>query len=192
LKYPKPIKNLVNDILLNCHNNNIGLVFVNKGSVRIGKDLVSGYFDANKIVVAIKNNQEDWLSTLVHESCHLDQYLERNRWYSNLMENKLDDWVNGAQLKNARTHVDKVIKLEHDCEKRSLRKIEKYKLPLDMDKSNKIARLHIYYYNWVYKNRVYLSKNVFSIEAINLVNLSKRFILSDLPIEIEKYYDTQC
>ena len=192
MKYPKPIKNLVNDILLNCHNNNIGLVFVNKGSVRIGKDLVSGYFDANKIVVAIKNNQEDWLSTLVHESCHLDQYLERNRWYSNLMENKLDDWVNGAQLKNARTHVDKVIKLEHDCEKRSLRKIEKYKLPLDMDKSNKIARLHIYYYNWVYKNRVYLSKNVFSIEAINLVNLSKRFILSDLPIEIEKYYDTQC
>jgi hypothetical protein len=167
-------------------------VFVNKESVRIGKDLVSGYFDANKIVVAIKNNQEDWLSTLVHESCHLDQYLERNRWYSNLMENKLDDWVNGAQLKNARTHVDKVIKLEHDCEKRSLRKIEKYKLPLDMDKSNKIARLHIYYYNWVYKNRVYLSKNVFSIEAINLVNLSKRFILSDLPIEIEKYYDTQC
>lgn len=192
MKYPKPIKNLVNDILLNCHNNNIGLVFVNKESVRIGKDLVSGYFDANKIVVAIKNNQEDWLSTLVHESCHLDQYLERNRWYSNLMENKLDDWVNGAQLKNARTHVDKVIKLEHDCEKRSLRKIEKYKLPLDMDKSNKIARLHIYYYNWVYKNRVYLSKNVFSIEAINLVNLSKRFILSDLPIEIEKYYDTQC
>lgn len=192
MQYPKPIKNLVNDILLNCHNNNMGLVFVNKENVRIGKDLVSGYFDTNNIVVAIKKSQEDWLSTLVHESCHLDQYLERNRWYSNLMENKLDDWVNGAQLKNVRIHVDKIIKLEHDCEKRSLHKIEKYKLPLDMDKSNKIARLHIYYYNWVYKNRVYLSKNVFSIEAINLVNLSKRFILNDLPMEIEKYYDTQC
>ena len=148
---------LLADVLQTCLENNVSLYFVDKKYIGTPKNKFAGYFDDKKIVVATKDRE--WLDVLLHESCHLDQYNEKHPLWSavNRAITTVDDWISGEEISNSRVRraIKNIIALEHDCEKRTLKKIDYYNLPID--KKHYIAQANAYLLGYwaTYRKRGY-------------------------------------
>jgi hypothetical protein len=120
-----------------------------------------GTFDEDTLRTAIKNPVKKWLPVFVHESCHKDQFLERDEIWNTHIKGVdaihiMNAWLGKTceltenQLK---TVIAKVQKVEIDCEKRAVKKIRKYDLPIDIDKYIKEANAYLWYFHGVAKSR---------------------------------------
>ncbi len=133
-------------------------------------DEVSGLFDSDnlELIVSINKPTEEWVSIMVHESCHMDQHIEQCKEWTDLdikghdATTLLDMWLqhivdlNPDQLKNV---IDKVLEMELDCEKRSVDKIKNYKLPLNIKEYIQKANAYMYFYRALAKTRKWTTKN---------------------------------
>lgn len=82
----------------------------------------------------------DWLLILVHESSHMDQWLEQDRsWSEAFCEGRktvdfIDDWINGRE--GLPMSIEELVRrsrdVELDCERRSVAKIQAFSLPIDI------------------------------------------------------------
>jgi hypothetical protein len=116
----------------------------------------SGYFSGSDKILAVAKGREDWLWILVHESCHLDQWIENckvwaddDRWPSgDLIDSHIvGDKVDRRRLRRA---ILRTIKLELDCERRSLVKIAEYNLPINTATYIQRANAYVLSYHRVY------------------------------------------
>ena len=102
------------------------------------------------------NGPMDYLSVLVHESCHMDQFLEDSDiWSGSYVEESVDPM---SLLFLARNNIINLTKqqaldismktamLELDCEKRSVEKIKKYSIPIDLDEYRRTANSYVFFY----------------------------------------------
>jgi len=151
------IQKLIAKTAETCIKNNIGFYLVNDTHVQVDNIKCSGYFDEDDLKVAVKKSEQDWLPILVHESCHLDQFLEKSPLWSGGDNgiSTIDSWLQGKEygdLKLQKSFED-TIKLELDCEKRSLKKIKTYKLRINT--SNYIQRINAYLFSYwaTYRDR---------------------------------------
>ena len=98
---------------------------------------VSGYFDSENKILAVACGKDivEWLEILIHESCHLDQYVEESElWFANDYNGIdastiLDLWLAKiVELKPKMLNeiTKKIIDLERDCDMRSIDKIREY------------------------------------------------------------------
>ena len=70
------------DVKQTCKDHGIKFKLVNASKVPITKNLKSiGYFDGESLVVSRKHNF--WLPVLIHESCHMDQWIEKCKLWNN-------------------------------------------------------------------------------------------------------------
>jgi hypothetical protein len=76
--------------------------------------------------------------------------------------------LNPEQLKNV---VDKVLEMELDCEKRSIEKIKKYKLPINVKEYTQKANAYMYFYRALAKTRKWTNK---SKSPYSLTNIWKQ------------------
>jgi len=123
------------------NENNIGIRFSNDKLVYSGGDQIgsAGYFSSyqREIAVAIANiTPNNIMSLLVHESCHMDQFVSDISFCNKYITGAgyYFNWLAGEiELtdKEVAKYTQDVIALELDCEKRSVEKIKKYKLPLN-------------------------------------------------------------
>lgn len=146
-------KKLLADISLKCIRNNITLRLENKHLVDMDNLPCSGYFDESSLVVATKKTKtSEWITTLLHESCHMDQYLEKSKVYisDNVGLNIVEDWINKKSINKTRLHngFKNTILLELDCEKRTIKKIKKYKLNISISKY--IQEANAYLFSYIY------------------------------------------
>jgi hypothetical protein len=122
----------------------------------------SGYFDDDdnnypKLVVAA--NKKDWLEILVHEYCHMTQWLDQKsgkfkNWDPALRSILVvNDWLSGKKVRNIKYHMAKVRDLELDNEKRSVKMIKKWNLGIDLDMYIKKANAYILFYNHILTTR---------------------------------------
>lgn len=149
---------LLGDIALKCVHNKINFNLDFKKVVDELELPCSGFFDEKSIVVATdKKNKIDWIGTLIHESCHLDQFLEKSKaWVEDdvgliVVEN----WIHGKikdKSKAFKSFVS-VINMELDCEKRSVKKFEKYKIKFNKKQYIKQANAYLYSYVYAFKNK---------------------------------------
>lgn len=160
------VNKFVEELQILCANNNVKLTLVDSKKIMLSDLACNGYFEGDKnkgkLVVAIKKPLKEWLPILIHESCHLDQWLENKQLFDDLDGIELiDQWLSGKTFK--KTEVKKAIneskKLELDCEKRSVNKIIAYDLPIDVNTYIKMANTYVYFYNWVLENRKWTTKN---------------------------------
>jgi len=154
----KNIKKLIGDVAFKCIQNKIffHLDYVNK--VDQENLPCSGYFDEKTLVVATnKKNVREWLDVLVHESCHLDQFLEKSKlWVSDA--NSLcvvEAWINKKNISENKklTGFNNTISLELDCEKRTIAKIKKYNLDINIEEYVQKANSYLlaYLYAMIYR-----------------------------------------
>jgi hypothetical protein len=147
----KEVKAFIDDLVEICKENNIKLELTDTEMVTANEDIKSdGYFDSKKLVVATKNPLNLWLRILVHESCHLDQFLERREWFDKCSEDidRIDKWLadSDSELRDKVKAYRSVAELELDCEQRAIEKIEKYNLPIDIEEYIKEANDYLLTY----------------------------------------------
>jgi hypothetical protein len=158
-------------------------VILDPNAVTFGEgDEVSGLFDSDNLELTVNTNKptEDWISIMIHESCHMDQHIEQCKEWTNLdvkghdATTLLDMWLqhvidlNPEQLKNV---IDKVLEMELDCEKRSVEKIKKYKLPINVKEYTQKANAYMYFYRALAKTRKWTNK---SKSPYSLTNIWKQ------------------
>lgn len=155
------IQRFINNLKKQARASNINLKLDPIKAVDFGDGhMGSGFFQPpvgrgkGELATATYKNLNDWLSILVHESCHLDQWKEGVKVWKdcdNLKYNIFDDWLldKKCNIKIAHECIDKLRELELDCEKRSVEKIKKYKLPIDLNTYIRKANAYVFFYNYI-------------------------------------------
>jgi hypothetical protein len=155
------IRKLFDDIKNDCKKYNVRLKLVEEKYIKLSDNLkVGGYFDAGdtkqRPVLACAMGNKFATSILIHESCHLDQWAKKTDIWKKIDGIELiDEWLSGKEIdeKKLNNIFKKVIELELDCEKRSVEKIKRYGIPLDIEKYKQRANAYILFYNYVKKHR---------------------------------------
>lgn len=170
------------------------IVFLPQKKIKVFDSEATGWATEKEIRIATKMPLEEWFPIYVHETCHVDQSIERKEWHAKL-ENcvgRLDRWLEGKPVKGINSSIDGVIELEWDCECRTVKKIKKYNLPVDIDDYIQKANAYIIGYNWTRVNRKwckhsYTKESVWNSMPKKLVSLSTA--LNPTPKIMAPYYD---
>lgn len=150
------ISTFISSVVNKCIKHNIGFHLVPMPYVMADGLKCSGYFDEKELVVAA--NKKDWLDVLVHESCHLDQFIQKYKLWS-VADSDLttfDEWLNGKKTSTAKIVecVKRIIELELDCEKRAIKKFKKFDFTfINVDSYIKQANSYLFGYWVAVKNR---------------------------------------
>lgn len=145
---PPEGKKLIEDITISCLKHGISLRIYDTKSM--GNNL--GYFDEDsKLLMVCTGRKEEnhWLGVLIHESCHMDQWIEGSLISKKWGESPdIEAWLSGAKWRKAQVSdvIKKTISLELDCEKRSVAKIDKYKLGYLINRDMYIKQANFYLY----------------------------------------------
>lgn len=161
---------------------------------------VSGYFcqEPRELRVATGKPADIWFPVFIHETCHFDQWREGSSVWSN-------DTLHGQCVYGILDHQSKLIRrnvplsidaarvirgIEEDCERRSVREIEKYDLPIDVSHYIKTANSYLYLHNlvgitqrWGKKGFSYQNKKILDIMPDTFQDN-----YDDMPLEYVKVY----
>jgi hypothetical protein len=110
----------------------------------------SGFFEGGDTpMLAVSMNRADWIEILVHEYCHLTQWVDGIELWdkADVSLVKVDDWLSGKNVRNIDKHLAVARDLELDNEKRSVALIKEWGLNVDLDCYIKKANAYIQFYN---------------------------------------------
>lgn len=141
-----------------------------KKAVDIDGVEVSGYFDGENKVLAVSCNkpEEQWFPILVHEACHMDQWIEQcDAWMNCEMEDGSDstdelfEWFAGKEISDEEVEqlAMKSFEVELDCERRTLERIKEFNLPIDQTDYIQKANSYIYFYFAFPRRRSFYDSN---------------------------------
>jgi len=139
-------------------------VFFSKGKTVFdsNEDTVgtAGFFcgELKRIATGINNPLELWFIVFIHESCHMEQWIENREWFLSKMDDygKFFDWLNGEKVskKDLEKSIQAIIDIEKDCEIRSVEKIKKYKFEnIDAKEYTQKANCYLFLYAFMLKRR---------------------------------------
>lgn len=157
---------LINDIKKTANDNNVKII-IDKGKTIPYYNTnvpVSGYFidyGTPTLAVATGKPVEDWVMILVHESCHMDQYIERSPyWTTSFIDGKeavehIQEWCDGAELSESKLDyaIKKAREVELDCEKRTMEKAKSYGLSINIEEEIQKANSYILFYTLLKETR---------------------------------------
>ena len=126
-----------------------------------GKATSVGWADDKEVRIATKRPVSTWIDVFVHETCHLDQQIQRPKWH-NVRENaigKVDEWLAGKNIHDIKKYILLVTELEWDCERRSMTKIKRNKMPTNLVDYAQMANAYILGYHWTLANRKWCKKS---------------------------------
>ncbi len=172
-----------------------------KGVEYVGGGFIcNGYFDSDgkTLACALGKDVSQWLIILLHESCHMDQWLDQvPAWTENLGMENIDKWLGGDDNVDMNL-IDEEIRtsmlVELDCEKRTVEKIKKYNLDsiINIDEYIQKSNAYILFYLWLRKNRRWytIGKEPYN-QAIVVSSMPKTFNIDYNTLEpnIEKVFD---
>lgn len=120
----------------------------------------SGYFSSKLKELKYNPNHSNYLEILVHESCHLDQFIENSILWSKFNSlPSLTAWFSHdfqMDMDEINTFKDILLNTELDCELRSIEKIKNYKLNIDNDLYIKKANAYLYALDLSFKYRKWI------------------------------------
>lgn len=153
-----------------------GKLIIGRGeNVNCNGILCPGFFDDKFLIIKIAGNDSAFLSTLVHEYCHFLQYLNNVKVYQKSDDASaiVENWLLGKDydpqiLKRA---FFLVRAMERDCEKRAVKLIKEFNLPINTRTYAKQANCYIYTHflmeetrkYWMYKKSPYKSRIVMKL-----------------------------
>jgi len=173
----------------------------NKKYVIVQGSNISGYFDYGdkyEIVCTINKSMNKWLSSLVHEFSHYEQWRDSvYAWTASFIgeddaSTLFFDWIDKKKefSKNKISEIIRKTKIaEIDCDKRSVKNIKKYKLPLDISTYIQKANSYILFHNYAGIRRKWWKKNHAPYELKEVYSqFPKRFLKNYTKIA-QKYVD---
>lgn len=160
---PKPYKSLINDTIITANKHGIAVTITSDESLQTqGSKRCNGYFiasdetSAGELAVATgKKSLNTWISTFAHESSHMDQWIAQcSAWkngskydfdYSEILQMWIDHIVELNPNQKAKI-ITGVRNLELDCERRAVKKMKVYGLPVDIKEYIQKANAYVYFY----------------------------------------------
>jgi len=126
--------------------------------------IYSGHFldDPLELVVATRVLYTTFLSTLVHEYSHMEQWRDKSKYYVQGYRgwdswDIMNRWLQGHEFK--RTTINRSINVirncEVDCERRAIKNIKKFNIPVNIKSYCQKANVYIYFHNYIKKTRVW-------------------------------------
>lgn len=168
--------------------------FVPQKYLITGKATSVGWADDKEVRIATKRPISTWIDVFVHETCHLDQQIQRPKWHEIREEavGKMDQWLAGKNIHNIKKYILLVTELEWDCERRSVTKIKRSNLSTNIKEYAQMANAYILGYHWTLANRKWCKKSyettrVWSRMPEKLISL--KTALNPPSKLIELYYD---
>ena len=197
------VKVFIEDLKIYTKENNIKLVLSPEKGVKFseGGILCNGYFDdiTSTLACALGKDVSQWLVILLHESCHMDQWIEKvPEWTENVGMDNIEKWLNGddsVNMNNIDNEIRTSIIVEVDCEKRTVEKIKKYGLDsiINIDEYIQKSNAYVLFYLWMRKNRKWytIGKEPYNIpDVVNVMPKTFDIDYTILDPNIEKEYDT--
>lgn len=149
----------INDLMLKAKEHGVNMIMSKEPRVALGSGgECGGYFDGDKATLAVGCGRpfDEWFSILVHESCHMDQWIEKDpTWdasYIGGVESVvlLDLWFD-HHIELTEEQIWKVVdasrEVERNCEERTVAKILHYGLPIDAQEYAQKGNAYVYAYN---------------------------------------------
>ena len=135
--------------------------------------LCSGYFEddsgGSRARLLVAGKHKNWFETLIHEFCHLKQWKEHDPIWQNEHEH-FWDWVSGEVPKLSKKHIVMSVRrlrnLELDCEKRAVRMIRKYGLPVDIKHYIKGSNAYVKFYTLLGKTGAWCTYSTYRTPKI--------------------------
>lgn len=158
--------------------------------------LASGYFDETTPILVCSMNRVDAIEILVHEYCHLTQWVEQIPIWKECEKSipKFFGWLQGDRIKNLKKHMENCRELELDNEKRSVEIIKKFDLNIDITRYIKKANAYVYFYTYMLTTRRWAKKKNSPYSNIHLINSMPDYFLEDysiIPKNIETVFIEQ-
>lgn len=174
------VKAFISDLKIKCKDNNVKLRIENKPGIPYTDNedgiMVNGFFDGDTrtLACAVGKDIEYWLTILIHESSHMDQFLESDpTWINNIGLIQTDLWLSGddeVDMDVIENEIRTGIDVEVDCEKRSVEKIKKWNLDtvINVEEYIQKSNAYILFYRWMHKVRSWYSigKEPYNIKEI--------------------------
>lgn len=163
----------------------------------------TGYFSPDPPELAVAEKSKEFWSVLVHEFCHMQQWIEKTPvWTNDTTKGGFESWelmvgyMNGE--KYPQEDIDEafeiIIRCERDCDMRSVKMIKKYNLPIDTKKYIKQSNAYHYFYHvvkekkkWYGKQPIYSKKNVLDACPDNFRTNPVKGIPKEIREEIVKH-----
>jgi hypothetical protein len=176
------VKQLIEDVTQICNRNNIKLTLSETDKIDYGDgSMVNGYFlgsapdseQQSEFAVAIGKPEIDWLPVFIHESCHMDQFLEDSEvWLNQTLDNEMDgtavlfEWIGGKEFDRELIEACafNTFLLELDCERRSVEKMKKYNLPIDIRDYTMKSTCYALFYKYLLQKRAWYKPGIVPYE----------------------------
>jgi len=148
------LKSYIDEVREKAKANSVKIRFGKGQQVLLGDGLKGGgFFDTMTLAVATNRNLNDWFSIFVHESCHMDQWLEKSPLWQkasdedyHVLHQFLNSNSNTVLESRLRKAVNNIVMLEADCEHRVYNKIQEYDLPINLTDYARRANSYLYFH----------------------------------------------
>lgn len=166
-------QDFIEKILADCKKNSVKFIVGKGKQIRYDNNTkVGGYFSDFPPVLAYAGGHKDFLELLIHESSHMDQWTDKMSLY--MKSRKKDDdgifdkWLAGTDVSKRKINfiIDRIQAIELDCEKRSVEKIKKYGLPVDVESYIRKSNSYIFLYTLIKENRKWTKTGPYRIKEI--------------------------
>lgn len=129
-----------------------------------------GYFDEDRmtLVVAMGRNEATWLEVLVHEYCHVTQYIEGMPLWD-AYRDEVWDWLGGKRIADPKGAVASIRELEADCERRAVRLSRELNAPVDLEMQCRAANAYLHFHNVMLETRKWYRPDVVMREMPELL-----------------------
>ena len=152
------------DCILHLQQNNVKVVLSKANKVKSSDgSMCKGYWedgDPDNLVFAcsIKGNVENWIGTFAHEYCHFLQWLEKGELWTRYDNLDADIFINcftnkPITQKDLDFYMDTARDIEADCEKRTIKLLKSYGVPIDYEEYIRGANIYIFYYTYLKTSR---------------------------------------
>jgi len=149
-----------------CKKHGVRLRLAKTKRVRSG-GYVSGYFDDEEPSLVVAMGNPNWVEILLHEFCHMQQWLEDSDiWRNSIVSTGEDAWtvmsrhLRGEEIKQSLLDeaYGMVIRCERDCDMRAVRMMKKFRLPIDTKEYIRQSNSYHYFYHAVKKTGKWYGK----------------------------------
>ena len=144
----------IEDLETKCKEYGVKLVLYDMKFIENDGDKFGGWFDADnkELHCAFPDKiQTKYVELLVHESCHMDQWIENTKyWTIERRNNSLTEvWkiLKGEKVNKLKYHLKNVQMMEAECEKMSIQKIKDYDLGINIERYAMKANSYLLFYS---------------------------------------------
>jgi hypothetical protein len=144
----------IKELKIKCKKYNVKLILYNQKYIEEDGEKFGGWFDpiGMELHCAFPDKiQSKYVEVLIHESCHMDQWIENTKYWSIERENNsLDEFwkiLKGIKVKNLKFHLRNVQMMEAECEEMAIEKIKYYDMGINITKYSQKANSYLLFYS---------------------------------------------